>query len=487
MLKRNLFFNSLLSVSQILFPLITFPYSSRILGPHGIGSINFIDSITQYFILFAALGIPLYGVREVSRHKSNPEELNKVFSEILLVHFRSAAVFSIIYLVIALLVPSLRIHIDLVLIGIVILIFNVLSGEWLFAGLERFSYIASRTLIVKIISIIFLFVFLKKDSSPNIYYAIMASSSVIVGVLNLIFIKKHVKLQFKNLELKKHIRPLITILSSTIAVSVYLIMDNILLGFLKGETAVGIYSTAMRIIRLPLSLILSIGAIIAPQVSIAFSNSDETRIRTLIHKSFSFLCVVALPIIIGIYVSASFLIHTFAGDKFTDAIIVLRILAPLLIMNGMGNIFCLQLLAPMQNEKYLLKSMVIGMIFNLLTNIVLIYYFSFIGAAIGYMLTEFVATFVSYYYVKKTIAINFDLKIFSQCLLGSIIIVPIAYVLRNIFQNHLISEVIVILTSVAFYVLYVWFFIENIYITNMKTILRSKLNFMYIQVDTLFR
>ena len=175
MFKKNLFYNSILSISQFIFPLITFPYSSRILGPQGIGAINFIDSFTQYFVLFAALGIPLYGVREISKQKGQPVGLNKTFSEIFAIHLISALIFSVVYLGIALTIPNLRLHLDLVFIGIIMVLSGVFSAEWLFQGLEEFKYITTRSLIVRSLSVVFLFVFLHKNSPPFVYYAVMAS------------------------------------------------------------------------------------------------------------------------------------------------------------------------------------------------------------------------------------------------------------------------------------------------------------------------
>ena len=292
MLKKNLFYNALLSVSQFIFPLITFPYSSRVLGPNGIGSINFIDSFTQYFILFAALGIPLYGVREISKLKGNEQQLNKTFNEIFVIHLISAAVFSVIYLISALLIPNLWHHFDLVLVGITMIIFGVLSAEWVFQGLEQFAYITSRTLLVRFLSVVFLFLFLKTNSPPIIYYSILASSVILNGIVNIFYVRKFIQIDFKQLELKKHIKPLFIILGSTLAVSVYLLMDNVLLGFIQSEKAVGIYATALRIVRLPLALIGALNSVIIPRMSRAYEKQDFAQIRSIADKSFSLICII---------------------------------------------------------------------------------------------------------------------------------------------------------------------------------------------------
>ena len=475
MLKKNLFYNSLLSISQFIFPLITFPYSSRILGPNGIGAVNFIDSFTQYFILFAALGIPLYGVREISKHKENKEELEKTFNEIFLIHIISTGLFASIYLVSAIILPQLRTHLDLVAIGILMMSAGVLSAEWLFQGTEKFSYITFRSLLVRCLSVIFLFVFLRRDSPPIVYYSIMASGITLNGLINIFYLRRTIKIRFVNLELKKHIRPLVIILGSTLAVSVYLLMDNVILGFIKGVREVGIYAVALRIVRLPLGIIGAVNGVILPQISRDYVKKDFAGIQKLIDKSFSLICVTGFPITFGLFVASSFLIQIFGGPKFENSIIALKILAPLVLINGIGNIICIQLLAPMGKEKYLFKSYIIGMVFSLLSNIILIKYFSYKGACIGMVATEIVATAVCYYYLQKIISIKFDYKILSQCLLGVLFFFPIVFIANKFVANLNLNGIVIIAGCGIFYVIYVWFFVKNIYIINIKDTILLKI------------
>ncbi|WP_428331697.1 flippase [Mucilaginibacter sp.] len=476
MIKKNLIYNALLSVSQFIFPLITFPYSSRILGPNGIGSINFIDSFTQYFILFAALGIPLYGVREISKHKSDQKALEKSFNEIFLIHIISAFVFSIIYLIIGFLIPNLRAHFDLVLVGITMVIFGVLSAEWLFQGMEKFAYITSRTLVVRIISVALLFIFLKKNSPPVVYYGVLASGVVVNGFINIFYLKRIIKINFSEVALKNHLKPLFIILGSTLAVSVYLLMDSVILGFLQSEKAVGIYATALRIVRLPLALIGAVNSVIIPRVARAYDQSNYQEINSYAQKSFGIICVLVFPIVVGIYISSPFLIHTFAGNKFNESIIPLQILAPLILIIGFANIVCVQLLAPMEQEKALLKIYFASMIFSLVINIFMIKYYSYLGASIGMILTETFATVVAYFYLKKIIDIVFDKRLLMLCSFGSLIFFPIAFIVRSLISNDLIKEITVIFCCILFYSSFILLFVKNAFITNLKKMFFSKLS-----------
>ncbi|RFM26673.1 flippase [Deminuibacter soli] len=485
MIKKNLFYNSLLSVSQLLFPLITFPYASRILGPHGIGTVNFIDSFTQYFILFSALGIPVYGVREIAKSKHEPDgKLSKTFNEIFTLHVLSACVFSVLYLVLALSLPSLRKHFDIVLVGIGMLLFSAGSIEWFFQGMEQFGFITARSITVRSISVIALFVFMHAGAPPVVYYSISAGGYILNSICNLFFLRKYVQVK-PVLNIKQHIRPLVVILGSNLAISVYLFMDNIILGFIKGETAVGFYSLAVRIVRIPFAVLNAAGAVIVPQVSQAYSRGDIPALNSLADKSFSFTCVAGIPIAMGLFVASPFLVHLFGGDNFSESVIVLQLLSPVIIIIGLSSLFGMQLLTPMGKEKYLLRAVVVGMVISLVVNLCIIPFFSYKGAAVTNLLTECAVTATSFYFVRRYVKLQMHLNIFFQCLPGALLFIPIAWGMRALPINYTLREILIIAACMLTYGVYVWFFVRNQYITSAKQMvlqkIPGKLNFFYKQ------
>ena len=475
MLKKNLFYNAILSVSQFIFPLITFPYSSRILGPTGIGTVTFVDSFTQYFLIFSTLGIPIYGVREVSIRKDQPEELNKVFNEILLIHILCASVFSVIYIAAALLIPTLKVHLSIVSIGIVLIIFNVFMLEWFYQGIEQFSYITMRSLIVRSLTVVFLFAFLRPGSGSTLYYAISASGAIITSLLNLFFLRKHVSIQLRYLKLKKHIKPLLTILGSTLAVSVYLLLDSIILGLIKGEAAVGIYTTAIRIVKLPFTVIVAISMVMVPQISRAYSNQNQQQLHTLIDKSYCFICLMCMPLAVGMYISAPFLVHLISGNKFANAVVPLQILSPIIILVGLNNVFGYQVLTPIGKEKQMLVAVILGMVVSLTLNLCLIPILSYTGAAITNLLTECVVTYVCYYYVKKNLHLQLKGTFFLQSITGALLFVPIAYLIRRLNISYVVKEVSVIVSCALFYIIYVVTIMQNTYLGSFKLLILNKI------------
>lgn len=479
MIKKNLFYNSLLSMSQVLFPLVSFPYASRILGPSGLGSVSFVDSFTSYFILFSALGIPIYGVREIAKVKDNPTKLNEVFNELFKINLSATTLFAVIYIVLIFTLPQLQSYTQFGLIGIGILFLNVLSLEWLFQGLEKFEYISKRTIIIRFLSLILLFVFLKPNSSPIIYYLIIASTFLFGGLSNLLYGLKFIRFNavVNAKKLVRHVRPLVVILGSTLAVSIYILMDNLLLGLIKGDEAVGIYSTAIRIIKVPFAFITAIASIIIPQMSRAYSENNVLEMQSLINKSFTFICVVSIPISVGLVTSSSFIVNIFAGNKFQDAIPVLKILAPLNIIVGIGSIFGVQILTTIGKERYLLRAVVIGMLFSISCNLVLINFFSEIGAAVTSLLTEIGVTILTIFFARQHIKIKIKHAVFFQCLIGSIPFLFIRYASSFLSIGYNLREVLIIISCGIFYLTYLWFFVKNEYIINLKMSVISKLHF----------
>ncbi len=482
MLKKNLFYNSLLSLSQFIFPLVTFPFASRMLGPHKIGSVNFIDSFTQYFLLFAALGIPVYGIREVAKLRSRQKDLDKTFSEIFCIHIVSTLVFSLVYLLMGLSIPALRPHLGLVVIGIVVMFFNVFTVEWFYIGMEQFAYVTRRTLIIRTLSIVLLFILLSREASTTNYYITFAAVTVFTGVINFFLLKKFVTLRFKGMNFKRHVKPLVIILGTALAVSVYILMDTIILGFMQNETAVGYYAAATRVVRIPFAFIGAIAAVMIPRVTKAWADGNIAEIKDLHNKSFAYICVTGFPISIGLLVSASFVIHTFAGESFYPSIITLQILTPVIMLVGINSILGSQLLTPFGKESQLLIAVVIGMLCSLVLNLILVPVLSYKGAAITNVSTEVIVTLLCFYFARKHIRLEFDRTILLQSLCGAAAFIPIAMGIRSLHLDYNITELLVILCCILFYCTYFWLFVKNIYVENLKAIIRNKIASFYHRV-----
>ncbi|RKS13320.1 flippase [Flavobacterium sp. 120] len=450
-LRKNIFYNTLLSLSQILFPLVTFPYVSRVLGPNGVGQVSFVDSFTQYFILFSALGIPLYGVRELSKIRNKVQESSKLFTELILLHLISTFLLLIVYLALIYLLSYKGININLFFIGCGILLSNVFIVEWYYQSQEKFGFITKRTIILRFMFIILLF-FIVNDKADFVkYYLLFLLLNVLNAGVNFYFVlKSEIKLDFLNLNLNKHIKPLFLLVSCSVIGSVYVLLDNVILGILSTTESVGFYSSAIKITKIPISLISSLGIVLIPRLSESFSNNDLKSIKYYIDSSVQFVLTFGVPLCLGIALTAKWTVLIISGTEFEPSIELVRYLSPIIILIALNGIFFFQLFTPGNKEVSMIIILAMSAIISIVLNLILIPKIQHLGAAITTTITEFSVFLISIYFAKKHFNIKINFKMFINPLLSSLVFIPIIFLVElfsvNIGLKLILSAVLCILS-----------------------------------------
>ncbi len=430
-IKKNFFYNSLLSVSRIIFPLISFPYSSRILGPDGIGKVNFIDSYSQYFCLLAALGIPLYGVREVAKSKHQPEELSKLTSELMLLNFMASVLACAIYFGFAIVTNKYAEYNHLYLLGATSLLLSAFPAEWFFQGMEKFRYVATRSFSLNIVSLILLFTLVRTPADLYWYYGITVIILALNVIINLSQLRKETPITFKGLEFKRHLKPLTYLFSSQIAISVYVLLDKVILGYMVDDKYLGYYASALKITKVLLTVISALSIVMVPQMSKAFKNNDAARVNHLYRRAVSFVHSIGCPITAGLMCLSNEIILALTGEAFLPSALCLQIMAPIIFLIGLNNIFGVQILTAKGKEKLLLRCVLIGTVVNVVANLVLIPYWLHNGAAFAILLTELFVALLTGYFAGKEINISYD---WGQLLLNCVLCLPfwgIYYLVRS--------------------------------------------------------
>jgi O-antigen/teichoic acid export membrane protein len=420
-LRKNIAFNALLSLSQILFPLVTFPYASRILGPSGMGAVSFADNFITYFLIFSALGIPLYGVREIAKVKNDQIALGRVFSELIVIHFITSIISVGILLIICFSSHKLLADFELYQIGMGILLGNVFIAEWFFQGIEKFQYIAVRTVLIRLFTIALLFLLVQSPADKNSYYALNLVATVIAAMVNSYAVSKHASISFKNLSLKRHFKPLLVIFSNSIITTIYLVFDTIILGFLTNDVHVGYYAASMRISKISLALIGVLSAVLLPRLTVAFREGHLDEARSLLEKSISFVVFLSIPIAIGTFCLSTEIIALFAGVKYLPAVSSLQILCFIVCFVGMAQVFAHQILLPLHQEKKILYASLCGVIVSLVLNFTLIPLFQQNGAAMSSVITEATVTVVLFYFSVKLFRLKFPVVQLLQAVLTSLL------------------------------------------------------------------
>ena len=423
-IKKNFILNLINTVTGLLFPLITFPYASRILMADGIGQVQFFQSIIDYISLCTALGIPLYAVREIARIRDNEELRSRTTIEILLLHAILTLVGYITVFILAETVVKIRIDAPLFLLLSTTLFFNTIGVAWFYQAIEDFKYITLRSLFVRIVCLIALFIFVKTKQDLFYYAAILVIATVGNGIFNFIRLRKYIKLNkndFKHLNIWKHLIPALKIFVLNLIISIYVNLDSVMLGFLKNEESVGYYTAATRLIKAVLGIIASLGTVLLPRFSNMINNGQKSEFRLLANKAVSFTIALSLPMSIGLVFMATPIIHIFCGNGFEPSVLTLQLIAPIILFIGLSGIIGMQILYPQGMEKYVIISTAIGACINFTINYLLIPQYGQYGAALGTVAAEFMVTAVMFLLGRKYLPVNFVSKQNLHYIIGSVI------------------------------------------------------------------
>ena len=422
--KVNYILNLINTGTQMLFPLITFPYVCRVIEADGIGQINFFQSIISYISLFTCLGIPMYAIREIARDRSDVVQMNRTAMEILLLHSMLTLVGYAIVATLCLTVPQIQVNIPLFLILSLTIFFTAIGCEWFYQGIEDFKYITIRGLIIKTVSVVLLFIFVK-SKTDLLYYGCYTVFGVLGGnIFNFFRLRKYIHREniiFSELHIKRHIKPVLKVFSFSVVTSIYLQLNTVLLGFLKNALAVGYFAAATKVMQMLLTMSACLGSVMMPRASHLIAENKEDEFNRLIQKSYDFTLAIALPMTIGLIFCAPSLITALCGVKFEHSILPSQIIAPIILMVAISNVFGIQVLFPKGKINIVTLCCGIGAVADLILNLCLIPFFSYIGTSIAYLGAE-VATTVSMYFIgRKYIPIIYFKKSHLTYALGCIV------------------------------------------------------------------
>lgn len=410
-IKTSLAYNTANNVLRILFPLITAPYVARVLSPDDLGLFAFANSYAGYFAVFAVLGIPYYGAREIAKVRNDIQKTSRLFSELFSIGLMVTVVVSMVYIVSISFFDRFNQHESLFLLIGVSLYCSPFNIDWFYGGLENFKHITIRSMVIKIASMLLLFTCVR-DQEDLLYYAFIAVfSTVSSDIWNFVVLYKGgYRVSFIFHGLKRHVKPLLLLFVSTVAVSIYTILDRLMLGFLSSYEQVAFYFFAVQISKTLLAVIVSLSAVAIPRVSYYLETRQYLEIERFINKSCALVVFFAVPICAGLIMSSPTLVPLFLGSAFKGSVIPLQILSSLIVLIGLNNLFAVQCLVALGYDKLFLYSVLGGTLTNFSLNFLLIPYFGAIGASIASAIAEFIVLVMSYYYVQRYTQLNIRVK-----------------------------------------------------------------------------
>ena len=468
-LKKNLVYNFLLSCSQVLMPLISIPYISRILPPEGIGKVSFIDSLSYCFVTIAEFGIVAYGIREIAQVKHNKDQLRKLVSELVVLHCITSGITLIFYGITVYILWHKIQDIRLIFFSVSFLLVNAFACEWYFWGLEKFRYITIRSFISRLLGLISLFILVKEPADYYIYYGIITTAAIINLLSNLINVFKQFPLTLKHIQWKRHIKHTLTTYSISIVYSIMVWLDNVLLGIVSTAAVVGVYALSTKMIRVGVSLFTDMFLVLYPRTAALIYQEKGKELQQTILNSVQLIFIITLPASIGIFLLAEPLVKAILAGSFYQATANIQILALLPVIKTYSLFLNKQLLMAHGKGKLQLYSLIIGSVVYIFLMLILSYYWHDRGACYALMLAEGIILAISYLYVKKCFP---DLKIFDpgtflQSMLASLLFIPVIWLLKTYITSPVLIIVIALLICVPVYFLFQLLVAKNKLVDNL--------------------
>lgn len=445
-LAKNSIFNMAYKGFTALFPLITTSYVSHVLLPAGVGRVSYANTIAAYFVLIASLGLPSYGVKAIAQSNVNKEQRSRTFLELFFINFVATVLCTIAYYLFVNHFPHFADRRPLFNVMGLLLILNIFNIDWFYQGMEEYVYISVRSFIVKVLSFILMLIFVKEPDDYLIYALILCIATAGNNLWNAWNLRRYISLkeicysenglaEQKRLHIKRHMRPVLILLASTVATEIYTMLDSVMLEYYYGETNVGYYSNVVKIIRMTYTVVIALVAVFYPRISMCYKQKDYEAGNILINRGTRILLILSLPCVAGLLATAEYVVPFLFGKAFDPAIPTLRILSVLIFIFSIAYFLGHIILIANGMEKMILRATVTGAVVNVCVNFALIPVLKQDGAAIASVLSEVVVTTILLVHAKQYYVLKF-----SRHYLCSLAAALAAMVVAVLWMERLIGD-----------------------------------------------
>lgn len=449
-LLKNYIYNLIYQVLVLILPLVTTPYISRVLGAENIGIYSYTLSIVTYFILFGSLGVALYGQREIAYYQKDKKKYSIIFWEIVILRAITMTISLILFYLIFVNGNQYQIYYKILILE---LIGNCIDISWFFQGLEEFKKTVIRNMIIKLISVISIFTFVKSQNDLKIYFWIYVLSTSIGNASLWLYLPKFLtKVKIKELHLFRHLKPTLGLFIPQIAVQVYTVLDRTMIGaIISDKSEVGFYDQSQKIIKLLMTIITSLGTVMLPRIANTFASGEKEKINNYMKRSFNMVFLLAFPMIFGIISVSKAFVPIFFGEGYDKVAILMNVISPIILFIGLSNVTGTQYLLPTKRQKEYTISVIIGAITNFIMNACLIWKFGAIGASIGTVIAEFTVTAVQLYFVRNDFDFKQIIKISKNYVISSIAMFIVCIIIGSVVKSNMISIIIQVIFGVGIY------------------------------------
>lgn len=447
---KNYIYNLIYQILTIILPLITTPYLSRVLGAEAIGIYGYTLSIVTYFVLFGSLGIAMYGQREIAYLQNDKTKQSKVFWEIITIRIASLLMAIITFYITFCINGEYTTYYKILILE---LIAGILDISWYFQGIEDFGKTVIRNLIVKILSLVSIFIFVKTQNDLWIYILIYTLANVLGNLTMWLYIPKMLKkVSIKTLEIKKHFKPIIALFIPQIAIQIYVVLDKTMIGNITHDmTEVGFYEQAQKIVRTMIVLVTALGTVMNSRIASAFSENKKEEVKNYLTQSFQIVWFLGLPAMFGMIAISSKFVPWFYGEGYEAVIPLINAMTPIILAIGLNNVTGVQYLIQARKQKIFTLSVTIGAIINVICNYILIKLNGTIGAVISSVLAEVSILVIQLIYIRKEITVLDMMKSSVKYFISSLIMFVAICFITTKMQVSIVNTGIQAIIGIAIY------------------------------------
>lgn len=471
-IRKNYIYNVSYQILTMITPLITAPYISRVLNADGIGIYSFSNAVVSVFVLFATIGTSLYGQREISYVRDDENKRSTIFFNVLLLRLISSSIVMVCY---SIYLNSLKEN--KVLFGIVGL--NILAValdvSWFFQGLEEFGKIVLRNVIIKIVNIIFIFIFVKEKNDLIIYISGIVFLTIFSNLSLWPYLKKYIKkVPLKCIKPFNDLKVVFSLFVPIIAIQIYTVLDKAMIGFLTADAFEnGYYEQAMKISKLTVTIVTSLGTVMIPRIGNCFELNQLDKIKDYMYRGFRFVFCLGMPLCFGLISIADNFVPWFFGEGYEPVINLLKITSLLIVILGISNLIGMQYLVPTKRENDLSKSVIVGAASNFFLNLLLIPLYGSLGAVIASVLAELAVTIVQLIMVRKIFSFKHILRTNYVYVLAGVVMFIIVCLISKYFTSSIFNTILLILVGASIYTITLIVCKDDFFLDNIKSIIKK--------------
>ncbi|MBS5921342.1 MAG: oligosaccharide flippase family protein [Clostridium perfringens] len=475
---KNAIFKFLLNIFNLVVPIIVGPYVLRKLGPDLMGVINYSQAIFAYFFIFASFGVYQYGLREISKVRNDKNKLKSVFTSLFFITVISNIVITLIYYI------YIRITVTTTSMYIVsiILTFNFISNifytEWVNEALESYDFITIKTIIIRIIYVVVLLLIVKSSKDYGIYVLLTVLSTFFNNIVSYFYVKRYIKFDFKNIKIKKHIKPMLLVVILSNANVLYTQLDKVMLGEYVSKSSVAFYTMAQNISYMINAVLLSLIHVSIPRLSHYIGNGQKNKYISLLNKISRMYLFLLFPASIGMIILSKEIVLIYGGEQYASAYQLLMLFSVYIITIAYDTIFSNQIMYINGFEKEQVRIVFFGGFINLILNILILNLgiFNENYSVITTIFANIICVISQYIFIKKRIKLDYNIFNFdkSKYLILSLIFIPVTLLIKMLNYNMFIYIILVIVVNATIYFSILYFTKDDIFLEGLNKLLKKK-------------